>query len=223
MTVARRTIVFDETESSYHIVTRCVRRAYLCGTDRLSGASFEHRKGWVKTRLQELGGIFGVDICGYSVMSNHLHIVIRTRPNIWKGWSNMEVAKRWWQLFPRRRNNDGSPAEPKEEELAVISADQERLAVLRHRLGEVSWFMRCLNEWIARKANKEDDCKGRFWEGRYKCQALLDDASELACMAYVDLNPMRAGMAKALEECSFTSILQRLKVLRRPDPRRRPR
>jgi hypothetical protein len=70
--------------------------------------------------------------------------------------------------------------------------------------------MRGVNETIARMANKEEGCSGRFWEGRFKSQALLDDAAVLSCMTYVDLNPVRAGMEKDLFESDFTSVQQRL-------------
>ncbi len=70
--------------------------------------------------------------------------------------------------------------------------------------------MRGVNETIARMANEEEGAKGRFWEGRFKSQALLDETALLSCMAYVDLNPVRAGMEKDLVDGDFTSIQQRL-------------
>lgn len=86
----------------------------------------------------------------------------------------------------------------------------ENIAKWRERLTSISWFMRGVNETIARMVNAENKCKGHFWEGRVKSQALLDEAAVLSCMAYVDLNPIRAGMADDLNKSDFTSIQQRL-------------
>ena len=211
---ARREIVRDGEVGIYHCVARCVRRAFLCGQDALTGKSFEHRKGWIRRRLEELAGIFAIDVCGYAVMGNHLHVIVRTRPDVAAAWSDEEVAARWWRLFPRRRQQDGSPAEPEPHELAMLVAEPKAAAERRRRLGSLSWLMRCLCEPIARRANREDGCTGRFWEGRFKSQALLDDAAVLACSVYVDLNPIRAAAAERPEECEFTSAYDRIVALR---------
>ena len=91
-----------------------------------------------------------------------------------------------------------------------LAGDREKMDEIRERLSSVSWFMRCFSEYIARRANREDRCKGRFWEGRFKCQALLDEAACLAAMAYVDLNPVRAGISQTPEGSEFTSIFDRI-------------
>jgi len=125
-----------------------------------------------------------------------------------------EVIHRWTQLFSLppliQRYLRGKTTTDAEVNKVTEIVDQ-----WRQRLGDISWFMRVLNESIARQANREDNCTGRFWEGRFKSQALLDDAAILACMAYVDLNPIRAGMAETPEESDFTSIQARLRQFAR--------
>jgi REP element-mobilizing transposase RayT len=204
-----------------HCVQRCVRRAFLCGDDPLSGQSFEHRREWIRQRLEFLASVFGVDCLTYTVLSNHLHVVLRSRPDVVASWSDEEVAVRWLRLFPRRRDKDGSPAEPQKPEIDMIVNDPEVLAERRRRLSDVSWWMRCTAENVARRANREDECTGRFWEGRFKTQLLLDEASLLACAAYVDLNPIRAALAETPEESEFTGAKDRIDDLAVRADRRR--
>ncbi len=181
---ARRYIVHEECVGVYHCIARCVRRAFLCGTDSYSGRDYSHRKAWILDRLRALAGLFGVEVCGYAIMSNHLHLVLRNRPDSVEQWSDAEVALRWRKLFPQRDDVTGEPAEPDDVDLAMLTADADRLAILRGRLSSLSWFMRCLCEWVARAANREDRSAGRFWAGRFKSQPLLDEAALLACSVY---------------------------------------
>ena len=215
--VNRREVLSEGEIQVVHCVNRCVRRGFLCGVDELTGKNYEHRRQWMRNRLEFLAGIYGVDVLGFSVMSNHLHVILRSRPDVVKDWSDEEIARRWWNLFPQRRNKDGSPAEPADTDLNHLMADAKMLAELRARLSSISWFMRCTSEVIARMANAEDECTGRFWEGRFKATVLPDEAAIAACMAYVDLNPIRAGLAATPEKSDFTSAQERIADLKAAD------
>jgi len=211
MAYPRNLLVPPDTSGCYHCVSRCVRRAFLCGEDRHSGRSFEHRKGWVKQRLQELSALFSIALYGYAVMSNHVHVVVRVDVETAQQWTERDVAERWCRLFPQK-NDDFNAFEQR---VARLIENAAKLTLCRERLVSLSWFMRCLNESIARRANSEDDCTGRFWEGRYKCQALLDERALVAAMVYVDLNPIRAGMTTRLDRSDHTSVQQRLIAARK--------
>lgn len=193
-----------------HCIERCVRRAFLCGEDPLTGESFEHRREWIRHRLEFLASVFAVDCLTYTVMHNHIHLVLRSRPDVLATWSDEEVARRWLRLFPKRRDQDGAPAEPSQPELNMIVNDPDLLAEKRTRLSDLSWWMRCTAENIARRSNAEDGVTGHFWEGRYKAVLLLDEASLLACAAYVDLNPIRAAMTETPESSEFTGAKDRI-------------
>ena len=213
MTVPRKEILTPDEPTYYHCYTRCVRRAFLCGKDKVSGKCYEHRREWIRSRLDHLLDIFAMDEAAYAVMMNHLHTLLRTRPDVARKWSDKEVARRWRLLFPYRRKKDGSPCEPSKEEIRAITESPETVELYRQRLSSISWFNRCLNEHIARQANKEDGCTGRFWEGRFRSERLETEAAVVACSVYIDLNPIRAGIARTLEESDFTSIKARIQDL----------
>jgi len=206
---ARSQIISLETTPYYHCMARCVRRAFLCGEDPLTGQNFDHRKQWLIDHFKFLSHVFAIDICAYAVMSNHYHLVLYINNNKSQQWTELEIAQHWKQVFKagsvlvdRYLQQQTTPEEN--------SKAQEILALWQERLSSISWYMRCLNETLARMANKEDQVKGRFWEGRFKSQALLDEEALLACMAYVDLNPIRAGICNTPETSEFTSIYERI-------------
>ncbi len=195
----------------YHICSRTVRKAFLCGVDKETGVSYEHRRDWIEKRIFQLSQVFAIDICAHAVMHNHLHLVLHVDSEQVKQWSTLDVLNRWHKLFKgtiltkKYQHNQALD----KFELEIV---EETAMVYKQRLMDISWFMRALNEPIARQANKEDKCTGHFWEGRFKSQALLDEGALLSCMAYVDLNPVRAGIAPTPEESSFTSIQLRIKA-----------
>ena len=207
MTIARNQQICVEETPYYHIVSRCVRRAFLCGEDSVTGRSFEHRRQWLVDRIKFITSIFDIDVCSYAIMSNHFHIVLRVGDTA--DWPANRVLMAWSQLFslPVLCERYLKGEINTEAELKKV---KEYVAEYRSRLMSVSWYMKGINEFIARMANEEDKCTGHFWESRFKSQALLDERALLTCMVYVDLNPIRAAMAKALSDSEFTSIKERI-------------
>ena len=212
MPIPRKYLVDSETPGFYHCISRCVRRAYLCGNDPSSGRNCDHRKAWLEKRLLELSDIFSVSLYAYAVMDNHYHLVLRIDPKKPFSWNDEKVAEHWLLAYPGKLDRPGY-AQQRELKKQAIMANKEKLKKYRTRLGNLSWFMSRLNEPLAKQSNLEDCVKGRFWESRFQSIPLLDETAVLACMAYVDLNPIRAGVVKELEQSLYTSIKKRLDSL----------
>ena len=200
MTQPRHQLVDATQAQFFHLINRCVRRSWLCGYDSYSKKEFDHRKAWLKTRILELGDIFATGIYAFAVMSNHAHVVLHMHPATANAWTALEVAARWIRLFP------ASTPKLCAQKVAAVVENAEQIAVYRIRLADVSWLMKSLSEPIARRANSEDKVTGRFWEGRFKSQLLLSEKSILAAMTYVDLNPVRADIAKGVSTSDNTSV-----------------
>ena len=211
MTRARSQQICCQDTPYYHCISRVVRRAFLCGFDQATQQDFEHRRQWMLDRLAEIDAVFCIDICAYAIMSNHYHLVLFINKKQVDNLTDMEVIERWRTIYTGpdiiQRFMNGEKLSKEHHEL--ISEIVEKW---RERLEDISWFMKSLNECIARKANLEDSCTGHFWEGRFKSQALLDEQALLTCMAYVELNPIRAMMAETPEKSEFTSIKQRIEA-----------
>ncbi|SHO58308.1 transposase [Vibrio quintilis] len=216
MTTPRAQKVSLDITPYYHCVSRCVRRSFLCGEDKISGKSYEHRRQWVEERILKLAQVYCIDICAYAVMSNHYHLVIHLNPAKANQLSNIEVIERWGSehqlplLIQRYIHAPLTSAEGRQCEALVEK--------WRQRLYSLSWFMKELNFDIAKQANQEDGCTGHFWEGRFKSQALLDEKSLLAAMTYVDLNPVRAKINPTPETSEHTSVKKRLDSLAQNEP-----
>ena len=194
-----------------HVVQRCVRRAWLTGLDEKTGQDYSHRREWIRRRLESLASVFAVDVLTYAIMSNHMHLILRNRPDVVAKWTDQEVAIRWLRVFPGRRLEEHL-AEPTESDVQMLVNQPERMAVIRERLSDISWFMRALSEPIARIANRQDDCTGRFWEGRFKALRIMDETGLLACAMYVDLNPIRAAMVESPDKAVHTSAYDRIQA-----------
>ncbi len=211
--LARVEIFAADEVAVVHVMNRTVRRCFLLGYDPVSGRNYDHRKVWIDEQLVHQARHFGIDLLCQAIMSNHLHLVLRSRPDVVQEWSDEEVARRWLMLCPERRDEDRRPMEPTEFEISRIVNNKEKLASLRSRLSDISWWMRLLCQHIAQRANREDGEVGKFWQARYRAVRLLDEIAILSCAAYVDLNPIRAAMAQTISKSDFTSAQKRSRGL----------
>ncbi len=191
------------------VMNGTVRRCFLFGEDFVSGKNYDHRKVWVDQQLAHLARYFGIDLICRAIMSNHFHLVLRSRPDAVKEWSDVEVARRWLMLCPERRDEKRQPMAPTEFEINSIVNNKEKISIVRSRLSDISWWMRLLSQNIAQRANREDGEVAKFFQARYRAVRLLDETAILPCAAYVDLNPIRAALAETIEESHFTSAQKR--------------
>ena len=203
MAIARAKLVDLTVTRWYHCVSRCVRKAFLLGEGD------HNRKEWLENRLEELAGIFAVAVGGFSVMDNHLHVLLRLDPEVAQAWSDLEVVQRWGRLFPPR-DKSRQPMPVTEEWIQWRLGDAPWIATMRQRLQNVGWFMKCLKEPLSRLANRQDKTRGTFFEGRFKSIAVVDEEALLKICVYIDLNPVAAKVAKTPETSDYTSIKQRV-------------
>jgi REP element-mobilizing transposase RayT len=176
----------------------------------LCGEGFQHRKQWIEERLETLSRCFAVSVCGFAVLDNHLHVLVRLDSDEASSWSAEEVVCRWMTAYPPKTAK-GEQIEISQAWIDYQTKDEKRVDVLRERLASLGWFMKALKEPLARMANREDECKGTFWESRYKSIAILDEEALLATCAYIDLNPVAAGMTATPETSRHTSVRQRVR------------
>ena len=162
MTKPRSQLISYSDTPYYHISSRCVRRAFLCGEDPLTQKSYEHRRLWIEDRMRLLSSLFSIEILAYTLMSNHIHMILKAVPDEATNWTDEDVIRRWLSIFRGplivHQYLNG-------EQISLLERETVSSLVIcwRTRLTEISWFMKCLNEPIARQANKEDHCTGHFW------------------------------------------------------------
>ncbi len=214
MPIPRSRLIDATITRHYHVISRCVRRLHLLADDPKSPC--QNRKGWLERRLKELSEIFAISVSAYAFMDNHFHLLLRLDTDAAGVWTSEEVTRRWFRLFPPRGVDRKPIAEDQLEEVVLKrSLDPLWVAEIRARLQSISWFMRCLKEPLARLVNKADGRTGAFFEGRFKSIAVLDERALLTCMAYIDLNPVAAGVAGSPESASNTSLCARLEHVHR--------
>jgi REP element-mobilizing transposase RayT len=204
--------------NTLHVTQRCARHNFLLDDNCGPCGKFERRRNAILDRITHLAGAFAIEVLGVALMNNHLHLILRNRPDIVSQWSDLEVARRWLRICPgfSQAHADFSkrtPDLPTLDDAALLAKDREKIKLLRRRLADIGSLMWSLNDYSAKLFNLTDCMTGCFWEGRYKAQSLLDNLALLLCVLYVDLNPIRAGIAQSPEESEFTSAYLQIQSL----------
>ena len=207
--LARVEVFAADEVTVVHVMNRTVRRCFLLGYDSVTGRNYDHRKVWIDEQLIHQAQHFGIDLLCQAIMENHLHLMLRSRPDVVREWSSEEVARRWLMLCPERRDENRRPLEPTDFEIHRIVSNDEKVAILRSRLSDISWWMRLLCQNVAQRANKEDCESGKFWQARFRAVRLLDETAILSCAAYIDLNPIRAFLARTIATSDYTTAQKR--------------
>jgi len=208
MTIARSRQICLDLTLNYHCTTRCVRRAFLSGDDHFTQRNFDHRRSWIEGHLLFLAEIFCIEIAAFSVQSDHYHVVLKVLRDQALRLTDDNVIARWRRLFRgpdiiQRYIHGELTADTDLLEVAAIAASW------RCSLMDISRFMAHINESIARQANKEDHCTGKFWEARYQLQALLDPEPLIQSMCQVGPGQAHASSGEA-PDLDHTSIARRL-------------
>ena len=218
----RSSLINPDEITIVHAVAKTARNLFLIGQDHQLKSDFSHRKDWVFSIMEFQSSLMAVDVLDFAVMSNHIHFVLRSRPDVVKAWDDQEVARRWLTLCPKSKTRtvvDGQviyvPRPPKPSEIATTVADKARIKKLRQQLSSISWWMRLLCQKVAQRANFEDGISmGHFFKGRFHSVVINDEPHLLACSVYVDLNAIKAAMAETLDGYKYTSASLRIEQIR---------
>lgn len=216
---ARQEIVRPGQRGIFHVWTRACRQIHFWGRDRHTGKDLRYRRDWVRAFQEKLAALFAVEIASRAEMGNHLHLILRTLPEIAKQWSDDEVVRRWYTSWRLAFSKDGKTCRKvTDEEIAIELAKPGRVDELRLKLSSISSFMQLLCLYISRRINREEtreqrrELGGHCFEGRFKCREVLDNSSMLATMIYVELNQIRAGEASTPEDSQHTSVHDRIQA-----------
>ena len=208
MTYPRSRTISKTEDGHYHIISKTVRGAFLLTSDK----DDDYRKMWIIEKMIFLSNIFYIGTESYAIMDNHMHIVVETQYRIADKADPEDIAFRWLYLHPKRKIKEGESPAPTKKEIKEFISNKKQVAIYREKLRDPSCYMQELNQTIARRANKEDNTSGRFWQGRFKCINLAEAGALLKCIMYVELNPVRAAIVKSPELSKFTSCYKRVKA-----------
>jgi REP element-mobilizing transposase RayT len=207
----RRDLIRDGEIATYHVWSRTAQQRFLMGFDEDTKKNHEHRRAWLVRLLAHQARHFAVDVANFQPMGNHFHLIVRTRPDIVRRWSDEEVAWHWRMAWPKFHDERKDwYRNPTDADIRKLLGKPEKLAQVRKNLSSLSWFVARVKEPFAKLCNSLAETEGHFWAERFGSRELVDDAAILACSMYVDVNQIKADMATSLSKSTYSAIQARI-------------
>ncbi|MBS0265987.1 MAG: hypothetical protein JSS02_28910 [Planctomycetes bacterium] len=211
--LSRREVYAPHEIAIVHVINRVNQGCFLLGTDPFTGKNLDHRKAWMEDQLRRQAACFAIDLLGFAILPDRFHLILRSRPDCVKQWDDTDIARRWLTICPVRKTDDGQPAPPTTEDVNLLRLNRTRLKAIRSRLSDISWWTRIFCQQIAKRANDEDEQRGKFFQSRFKAVRLLDEQALVACAVHVDLKPVIASQAKPRRSKAPKAAKRRLQTV----------
>ena len=173
----RRLIINDET-AVYHIMSRTALDGFPLG---------DVEKDFMLDLIRRYSALYFVEILGFCLMGNHFHILVRMFPE--HKYTDEDIQKRYESFY-----GDGS----------IFAAGW--IPSLREKLSNLSEFVKEIKQSFSRYYNKRHHRRGTLWGERFKSLIVEKGETLINCLAYIDLNPMRAGIVERPEDYRWNSI-----------------
>jgi REP element-mobilizing transposase RayT len=171
-------MVIDDETTVYHVMSRTALDGFPLG---------DIEKDFMIDLIKRFSGLYFVKILGVCIMGNHFHLLVKMLPEY--KFSDEEIIKRYLNFYGDER----------------IFADG-LIPSLRLKLSNLSEFMREIKVGFARFYNRRHNRRGYFWGDRFKSVIVENGETLINCLAYIDLNPLRAGLVKRPEEYRWNSL-----------------
>jgi len=190
-----------EEEGFFHIISRTVGQEFFLG---------DVEKEKLFNIIKYYSGYYFVKPIGLTVMSNHFHLLIKSEPESY--YSDDQVKQRIAEYRDKKKKKEKAKEEDweEEEEEGDGEISDNELQQIKKQMADISEYVRAIKQTFSRWYNKMNNRSGYLWGDRFKSVLIEKGEGLLNCLAYIDLNPVRAGIVKRPEDYRWSGIGYRI-------------
>ena len=187
-----RMVIKDES-AVYHVMSRTALDGFVLG---------DVEKEYLIELIKKLSKVYFAEVLGFCIMGNHFHLLVRMNQE--EEYSDEEIKERF-RLYYGEKN-------PEEEGMDIV-----KILQLRKKWSNLSEYMKEIKQGFSRFYNRRHKRKGFFWSDRFKSVIVDNGETLINCLAYIDLNPIRAGLVSKPEEYRWSSISYHVQINNKDD------